>query len=373
MPVKKKREITTVVFPEGKDPRITKEKEELMALPVPDSNGGTERMMRGLFSRMPIELLEEFQIIPSRLPNELKKDKIRILWVHDLPGDPMYKPLENGGWQEINRFVFVSNWQMQGFMAYYGIPWSRCIVMRNAIKPIHIVEQDRNLKSTLETINLYYGSTPHRGLQILIPVFEKLCEKYNNIELYVHSSFGLYGWGARDEQYKNLIDKCKNNPKIHYEAPIDHDDLMNRLKSYHILAYPSIWLETSCLVLLEAMSAGLFCVHPNYGALYETSANLTNMYQFHENQNKHAGIFYHALSATIDGLMDKQSNIQPKLDLQKKFVDHFYNWDLRAFEWEVLLNSLIYDIEREQKEPEVHTVISTPSSEEQEYFKYKIF
>ena len=42
------------------------------------------------------------------------------------------------------------------------------------------------------------------------------------------------------------------------------DELKKSLASSHIFPYPSTYRETFCLALLEAMSAGLLCVHPNY-------------------------------------------------------------------------------------------------------------
>jgi hypothetical protein len=49
--------------------------------------GGTELMKYGLFDRLDPELLKQFQIIPSRVRG-LDPDKKKILWLHDLPGDP---------------------------------------------------------------------------------------------------------------------------------------------------------------------------------------------------------------------------------------------------------------------------------------------
>jgi hypothetical protein len=137
--------------------------------------GGTELMKYGLLERLPSELLDNFQIFTSRVEEELDETKIRILWLHDLPGDPASDHLNNGGWNKFHRLVFVSNWQMQAFIQHYDIPWSKCMVFQNAIVPI-----DDHEKPT-DKIRLAYWATPHRGLNILIPVFQKLCEKYDNI------------------------------------------------------------------------------------------------------------------------------------------------------------------------------------------------
>lgn len=296
--------------------------------------GGTELMKYGLEQRLPADLLENFQIFASRVEEDIDPNRIRVLWLHDLPGDPASEHLKNGGWNKFHRLVFVSNWQMQAYIQHYNIPWSKCVVMQNAIVPIAEHEKPKG-----ETIRLAYWATPHRGLNILIPVFDKLCEKYDNIELDVYSSFNLYGWGQQDEQFKPLFDACENHPKINYHGTVDNATLRENLTKTHIMAYPSIWPETSCICLMEAMSAGLLCVHPNFAALYETAANWTNMYQWNEDPNAHASHFYAALDASIESIFNE--GIQSRLASQQSYANVFYNWHLRAFQWEQFLISLL--------------------------------
>jgi len=295
--------------------------------------GGTEIMKFGLEARLPRELLDQFQIFVSRIEEPFDESKLRIYWLHDLPGDPAAEHLKNGGWNKFHKLVFATNWQMQAFINYYGIPWSKCVVLQNCIVPI-----PEHTKPT-DTIRLAYWSTPHRGLNILVPVFDKLCEKYDNIELDVYSSFKLYGWAERDEQFKSLFEQCEAHPKINYHGAIPNQNLRLALENTHILAYPSIWQETSCITLMEAMSAGLACVHPNYGALPETSAGWTYMYQWDEDLNRHAGVFYTALDGVIENLQSE--GVQSRAASGASYANVFYNWEYRKHEWHALLSSLL--------------------------------
>jgi glycosyltransferase involved in cell wall biosynthesis len=314
--------------------------EDLMERPeqCKNSKGGTELIQERIYNRLPRELLEKFQIWFSRYnPEKVNRDKIQILYVHDWVGDPMYDHLKNDGWKKFNRILFVSNVQMLHFMGVYSIPWSFCLVMQNFIDPI---EPDKSIEGTMDPkqINIGYWAVPRKGLQIVVPVYEKLIEKYDNILLHVTSSFGLYGWAEQDEQYANIIDKCKNHPNISYSEAINNETMRACIATYDILAYPSIFPETSCLCLMEAMSAGCICVHPNYAALFETAAGWTNMYQWHEDQSKHAGIFYNAMCATIDSLDNDE--VKNRLIAQKTYADTFYTWSKREAEWLALLSVL---------------------------------
>lgn len=295
--------------------------------------GGTELLKHSLESLIDKDLLDNFQIFVSRVEEELDPTKIRLLWVHDLHDDPASHHLYNMGWKNFNKIIFVSNHQMQNFIKKYDIPWSKCIVIQNAIVPIPEHEKPK------DKIRLGYWSTPHRGLNILLPVFELLQKTHPDIELDVFSSFDIYGWPERNKHYEDLFQKCKDNPNINYYGSVSNDVIRKSIENIHILAYPSIWEETSCLTLMEAMSGGCLCVHSNLGALPETSANWTLQYQFNEDLNTHAGLFYHALESAIDNFWD--SSNQTRIHSQQSYASVFYNWEIRKRQWESYLTSLL--------------------------------
>ena len=302
-----------------------------------NSHGGTELMARRLANTLDEDLLKEYQIIFSRVRN-LDESKLRVLICQDLPGDPESEHLANEGWNKFHRIAFVSNWQMQGYISRYNIPWSKCIVMPNAIEPIDFDMKEK----ARDKIRLVYHTTPHRGLQILVPVFQKLAEEFDDITLDVYSSFKMYGWDERDKTYQVLFDQCREHPQINYHGFVSNDEIRSSLKNKHIYAYPNIWLETSCMSLMEAMSAGLICVHPNYGVLFETAANWTHMYQWSDNMNEHANIFYTVLRSTINDLKEMDVvNYKSKIMAQKSYADVFYNLNMRKTQWNTLLRSML--------------------------------
>jgi glycosyltransferase involved in cell wall biosynthesis len=300
-----------------------------------NAKGGTELMKIRLQESIDPALLDNFQIFVSRVHEELSDKHVRILWLQDLAGDPESEHLKNGGWNKFHKLVFSSHWQMRGYIERYNIPWSKCIVIRNGIIPIDFEKKNR------EKIKLVYTPTPHRGLQILYPVFDKLSQEYDNIELDVFSSFKLYGWEDRDKPFQELFKMLEAHPKINYYGTVPNDELRDHLSKAHIFAYPSIWQETSCLCLMEAMSAGLMCVHSNFGALPETAANWTYMYQYQDQMNDHANMFYGVLKSTIDDIKDlDDAAYESKFRAQKAYADVFYNWDLLKLHWQGLLESL---------------------------------
>lgn len=306
-----------------------------------NSRGGTELMMDRLYDgRVPRELLEKVQIIPSRV-RTLDPDRKHVFWAHDLPNDPEAQRFSDPLFRrKFDKLVFVSNWQLQAYSNVRGIKYSESTVIRNAIEPIPLVTG----KTLVDRpIKLIYHTTPHRGLDILVPVFIKLAEEFSDIELDVYSSFGVYGWKERDEAHAQIIKQCVDHPKINYHGAVSNDAIRNALATADIFAYPSIWMETSCLSLMEAMSAGLLCIHPNLAALPETSLGLTWMYDWNENINSHAHTFYAILHHAISTYRESFDGIQVDLQRQKFMADLQYSWPTRSNQWTALLASITRD------------------------------
>lgn len=297
------------------------------------SQGGTEMMKRGLAERLPAGLADDFQIICSRV-RELEEDKIRVYWLHDLPEDPETNHLADSGSRDrFHHMVFSGQWQYYRYQHVLGVPYdTKSCVIETAIDPMPTVEKSK------DEIRLVYTSTPQRGLSILVPVFEKLAEKYDNIVLDVFSSFKIYGWDHADKQFEPLFERCRNHPRINYHAFAPNEVVREAVSKAHIHAYPSIWLECNSRSVIEAMSAGALCVHPNYGGLIDTSGGMNFMYQGHSDINTHANIFYQALDNAIQVVNTDQ--IQDYLKLVKIYADTRYNWGKITQQWEDKLNML---------------------------------
>lgn len=251
-----------------------------------NSKGGTEQMRDRLLKYVDKSLLEKVAIHFSR-PKELYTDVPNILYCHDLADDPAVNSLFDTA-EQYDYFVFVSYWQRDQFIARFALPYSKCIVIQNAIE----TEFDPTFKKNTDQIRFIYHTTPHRGLELVYPIFDRLCDYYDNIHLDVYSSFSVYGWEARDEPYKVLFEKIKKHPHMTYHGAKSNEEVLKALKSAHIFLYPSIWKETSCIALIEAITSGCICIYPSYGALSETGSLSSNMgmYEYTENIQDHVGV-----------------------------------------------------------------------------------
>lgn len=297
------------------------------------SNGGTEQTKRMVAAHLPDGLADDFQIICSRV-RQIQEDKIRVYWLHDLPQDPETSHLKEASSRDrFHKMVFCGNWQYNQYLNFLGVPpTDKCAVIDTPIIPI-----EPAVKSTDE-VRLIYTSTPQRGLGLLVPVFIELARKHPNVRLDVFSSFSIYGWDQADEQFKELFDACRDHPQIHYHGSQPNEVVREHLQKAHIFAYPSIWQECNSRALIEAMSAGCLCIHPNLAGLSDTSGGLTTMYQFNQDVNAHAAHFYGLLDQAV-GIVNQEST-HNYLRFVKQYADVRFNIEKISQQWADLLRSL---------------------------------
>lgn len=299
---------------------------------------GTELMLRGLEQRLDKSHLEKISV--GRAIQLFKNHPTkRIYWTHNLPWQGMppavnerasIHPAHN--WRDVDNIVFVSDWQKQKYINHYKYSEQdqhRFRVLRNAIQPIpeHTKPNDK--------IRLIYTSVPERGLNVLYYAFDNVSKKFPNIELDVYSSYRIYGMGDWDNRYRRLFDQLRSHPQINYHGTVSNSEIHQALQRAHIFAYPSVFMETSCVSIIEAMSAGCVCVHSDIAALKETTAGYTNMYPFVSNFHEHVRVYEQQLEKAI---LQCQAGVD--LSAQKQYTDSNYSWDVRIGEWEQFINQI---------------------------------
>ena len=301
--------------------------------------GGTELMKKWLFTEMEKQepgLVDKYQFISTRV-RKLETDKQRILWIHDLANDPEVQHLKDKEkWNQFERIVFVSHWQQNQFRTHLGFPYEKGVVIQNAVYPISEHQKPKDGK-----INVCYFSTPHRGLELLLNSWEFMRDTLKegvNAELNIYSSFKIYDRGHLDEQFRHIYKRAQDMDGVNYHGTVSNDEIREMLKTQHIMSYPSIYEETSCLTLIESCSAGCLCVVPNLGAIPETGANFPWMYGYEEDHEKHAQVHGHILSRAIEHFWD--DDVQNLLKIQRSYFDMFYNWKLRSGQWQQFLHAI---------------------------------
>jgi len=291
--------------------------------------GGTQLAHARLMEVLPDWAKEKAQIIARE--EDIDHSKLQVFWTQDMPNSPRFLSDERAR-SGFDGIVFVSYWQQTVFALNAGVPFSAGTVIKNAVDPIPVTEKPSDI------IRMIYQSVPDRGLEILVPVFDELTKEYDNIELDVYSNFDLYAQTHRNENYEQLFEACRNHEKINYFGTRPNSEVRDAVSKAHIFAYPSTWLETSCMSAMEAMTGRCVMVAPLHGALSETMANYAISYSWTEDREEHKRRFRAGLIEAIESI--GTHDMDAHLDEQKRYADKFYSWENRAGEWINYIDSL---------------------------------
>ena len=309
--------------------------------------GGTELVTQGLIKGLQDagrqDLLDFFEFYPSRIEN-FNPDKPSVYVVHDLVGDPCFEHLWQDNGRRFDMMVFVSDWQHQQFLQGYRLRGHNTHVIPNGFIPFGDSNKwDADLGTKENPIRLIYHTTPHRGLQLLVPAYKAIYDEFRQHNIHIHldvySSFKIYGWEERDREYSALFAEIKNHPGMAYHGSVSNLHVRKALQQAHVFALPSIWPETFCLALVEAMSAQAVCVHSNLGALPNTSGGFSISYPFSSDNDVHLQRFYQTLRDTLLVIAQAKQDIllMPMLASQRANV--LYGWDAVIPQWINLLDS----------------------------------
>jgi glycosyltransferase involved in cell wall biosynthesis len=224
----------------------------------------------------------------------------------------------------IDYFVYVSAWQYNKFREHFKIPEYKSFVIKNATQPFEIIPKPSLTLPVVpqNKIKLLYTSTPWRGLAVLIKAIDILNKTRDDFEVDIYSSTKIYGSQFEENEkgkFDILFDKCKNTKNVNYLGYASNDQIRKALRTSHIYAYPSIFEETSCLAVIEAMSAGCHVVTTNYGALPETCGEFATMIEFDSSGQNLIDRYADTLNSVIDNY--KNDLYKEDLEMQIKYYN----------------------------------------------------
>ncbi len=297
--------------------------------------GGTELMFNELMSRLDPTLLDRYSIFnyisnadfnkKTIYWNQLSYDQEAVQFLND-------EDLRN----RIDYFVFVSHWQAEIFRKNFNIPGYKTWVIKNASLPI----EKKTFENLSNKIKICYTSTPWRGLDILLDAWEMI--DTSNCELHIFSSTKIYGTDFHstvNHRYQELFDRAKSMNNVVYRDYTPNDDLRRELPTFDILAYPCIFEETSCISVIEALSAGLKVICSNIGALPETTEGWADMYTIKIDRGLHAAKFSKILEKAIsEARADETIN---RLKAQVDIYRERWSWSTRVNDWVEFFTTII--------------------------------
>ena len=296
--------------------------------------GGTELMYEELMSRISDKMKEKVSIF--NYVSQADFNKPTIFWnqlSYDQQAVQLLSNPEN--LDAFSQFVFVSHWQADKYRKMFNIPGYKTKVIKNACIGVEPRKPGKR-----EKVKLCYISTPWRGLDVLLAAWEMLNPQ--DCELHVFSSTKIYGKDFAISQagnFQDIFDKCEQLEGVVYREYATNEELRKELPSFDILAYPNTFEETSCIAVIEALSAGLRVITSNLGALPETTEGWARMYPFYNDKQVHAMVFSQILQEEINKI--KSGELDEELQEQVRVYAPRWSWNKRIEEWNHYLDMLI--------------------------------
>jgi glycosyltransferase involved in cell wall biosynthesis len=290
--------------------------------------GGTELMFNELQKRLPNHMMK-YSIF--NYPQQAEEGYPWLYWNQLSYDQSLVSSLKDTNFiKKLNKIIFVSNWQAEMFRKIFNIPTIKTEVIKNAC--IGVPEKKITSFKDKEKIKICYTSTPWRGLDVLLRAWE--LNRPENCELHIFSSTKIYGKEyAESEDYKFniLYKKARTLPDVVYRGSIENEKLRNELVEFDILAYPSTFEETSCISVIDALSAGLRVITSNIGALPETCEGWARIYPYKQEKEIHSEYFSKILNEEVLKLRNDELNIH--LNEQMLIYKKRWSWEQREKDW----------------------------------------
>ena len=298
--------------------------------------GGTEILKEQLIAQLEPGSIDGINLIGSIChPQLIQKDKKNVVWQHLSYDQPNVQYMRDRKFVDsVDYFIYVSHWQYNKFREHFQIPEYKSFIIKNATPKFEVP-----VRNKAGRIKLLYTSTPWRGLGVLIKAIDILNKTRDDFELDIYSSTRIYGdmfEQSEKGKFDALFDKCKATANVNFRGYGLNEQIREVLKDTHIYVYPSIFEETSCLAVIEAMSAGCHVVTTNYGALPETCGEFATMIEFDSSVQNLIERYADTLNSVLDNY--KNNLYKEDLEMQIKYYDKYYSWNTRIEEWKNFLN-----------------------------------
>lgn len=292
-----------------------------------------------------VGLYNEFDvvIVPTVLVGrELRAGGVRtalVNWQHQSTTSSKARPAATAGEGEAwDRIVFVSENQRAAFRKTFSLDG---LVLRNAPSPSFSALPPRSnyFFEGGRPPRLFYCSAPGRGLDFLLFSFPTIRASLPDATLSIYSDQKIYQIGSERDEFAVYYEVARALPGVDYFGSVPQAELASALFEADIWVYPTLFVETSCIAMMEAGCAGCSLITSDVGALPETSASFATLLKLTQTRSTWSEAFARAV---VEGVKTAYADpVAARAHLERQAA-HFKSasWDDRAVEWEAMLAAI---------------------------------
>jgi 2-polyprenyl-3-methyl-5-hydroxy-6-metoxy-1,4-benzoquinol methylase/glycosyltransferase involved in cell wall biosynthesis len=221
--------------------------------------------------------VERDAVIVSRIPQAFDAPinaPIRALWCHD----HTYPGMTAERIDRMTHVLVLSEWQRDRFERLFPETTPKLTIMRNAILDSLLATEPPGFEE--REARVVFSSSLDRGFDVLLHYWSQIRDRVPHAELHSY-----YGWDVFDRVA--MRDPDRMAWKLRLLAKVDElggeeggvfmhgrvpqPELAQEMRRARVWAYPTYFMETSCISAMEARAAGLPIVTSALAGLVETA------------------------------------------------------------------------------------------------------
>jgi glycosyltransferase involved in cell wall biosynthesis len=252
------------------------------------------------------------------------KTTCSILWLHDVPVVEQFTPevLKN-----VHKICVLSKWHRD---CLPDVPEDKFYYTRNGVNMDFF---DKYAGIDRNPVKVMYASSPDRGLDELLKMWEDVRKEVPEAELHVY-----YGWKGFDScrtdadsiAWKQQVLELMKQPGVVNHDRIGHEELAKEFCGAGVWAYPTYFTEISCITAMKAQLAGVIPVCTDVAALDETVQHGHKI----RGNIRTAGNQELFKKTLIEVLKNPRPDVKPMQD----WARGKFGWNTLAAEWQSLFS-----------------------------------
>ena len=277
--------------------------------------------------------------------------KVTAFWSHDHSYPEM---LTDDRLDKIDHVVVLSEWQKARFARLYSAAKAKLTLIRNGIGMFDPdTDEDRYAEARARTFaqrkpRLVYSSSADRGLDVLVGLWPQIRERVPDAELHIFYGFNVLDAVARQnpqlQDFKRgllamIEEQGGEKAGIFLRGRVGQRELADEMGKARVWAYPTAFLETSCIGAMEARAAGLPIVTSDLAALHETVGDHGVLVGWTEDEdepfNQSSDYAQQFIDWVCDLIADEERWIGAHLLAAKDCEEN--DWQQRIPDWEALM------------------------------------
>ena len=253
-------------------------------------------------------------------------------WMHEACfQSPYILPLS-----EFNGMVFVSEWQ-KNLNASLVPPTTKACVIGNGIAPgFHdlFAKAPVLAAKSMPPVAVYAGSSK-RGLLLLPEIIPLIHAAHPEIQFEIYADTIV---ANNEDENRSMREKLAKLPGVTHVGAVDQKTLPERFARATYLLSPNAYPETFCIVMAEAMAAGLRIITTARAAIPETTHNFAALMPFLDTNNPDwlpksvdpTGFAAFANKEIATWQKSDATTKEAALHAQISYAQSHYNWARRA-------------------------------------------